>query len=377
MSDIPFQQVRDWMFQAALPFWARHGVDETYGGFLEELDFQGRATGVDFKRVRVVCRQVYVFSHAALLGWPEGAALSARAYDFLIAKARRQDGGFVRLLTREGAVKDPTPDLYDIAFALYACAWRYRLSGDESVRKLAGETLDYVRRQMRGPLKGFWHELPPSGPRLQNPHMHLAEACLCAFDALGEDDYLDQARELVGLLRSKLFNGRTLGERFDAHWKRLGGAEGASLEPGHAFEWAWILSRYQGFTGEEQGELVAALIAFGESFGVNPKTGAVYDEVSEAGVPLAASSRTWPNTERIKAHLGRFELSGEDPTGPVAASLALLFDSYLNVSPRGLWIDRFDADGRAIAKAVPASILYHLFLAFSEVLRLEGELSGA
>jgi mannose/cellobiose epimerase-like protein (N-acyl-D-glucosamine 2-epimerase family) len=318
-----------------------------------------------------------VFSHAAVLGWEAGAGLSERAYDYLIAKARRDDGGFVRLLTRQGAVKDPTPDLYDISFALFACAWRYRLSGDESVRKVAGETLDYVRRAMRGPYQGFWQWLPPTGPRLQNPHMHLTEACIAAFEAFGEDSYLDQARELVGLFRSKLFDGNTLGERFDDHWRRTPGEEGRRMEPGHAFEWAWILARYQGLTAEETGETAAALIKFGEAVGINPKTGAVYDELRDDGVPLITSSRSWPNTERIKAHLGQFEIGGEDPTAPVGASLRVLFDAYLNTTPRGLWIDQFDGQGRPTAKAVPASIFYHLFLAFSEVLRLEPDLTAA
>ncbi len=264
MTQIPFDDVRDWMFKAALPLWARIGVDDQYGGFLEELDFKGAPTGVDFKRVRVTCRQVYVFSHAALLGWGEGAALSQRGYEYLMQKARRADGGFVRLLTRQGEIKDATPDLYDISFALFAFAWRYRLTGDEDVRKAAAATLNYVREHMRGPTDGFWQWLPPTGPRLQNPHMHLTEACLAAFESFGEDIYLDQARELVALFRHKLFDGHKLGERFDNHWQRIAGEEGRRLEPGHAFEWAWILARYQALTGEEVADTAVALVAFGE-----------------------------------------------------------------------------------------------------------------
>lgn len=375
MTQIPFAEVRDWMFNAALPLWAERGVDEQFGGFLEELDFRAEPTAVEFKRVRVTCRQVYVFSHAALLGWSDGAALSERGYDYLLRKARRDDGGFVRRLTRQGAVKDATPDLYDIAFALFASAWRYRLSGDEDVRRVAGDTLAFVREHMRGPNAGFWQWLPPTGPRLQNPHMHLTEACIAAFESFGEEIYLDQARELVGLFRSRLFDGHTLGERFDDHWARIVGDAGRRLEPGHAFEWAWILGKYQALTGEEVAEIAGELVAFGERAGVNAKTGAVYDEVRDDGLPLIASSRSWPNTERIKAHLALFDSTREDPTEPVAATTHLLFDKYLNTEIRGLWMDQLDGDGKPIAKAVPASIFYHLFLAFSEILRLEPDLA--
>lgn len=363
------------MFKDALPLWARIGVDREYGGFLEEVDFRGEPTSVDFKRVRVTCRQIYVFSHAALLGWSEGAALSLRGYDYLLRKARRADGGFVRLLTRQGDVKDATPDLYDISFALLALAWRYRLTGDEDVRSLAAETLTYVREHMRGPGEGFWQWLPPTGPRLQNPHMHLTEACLAAFEAFGEDIYLQQARDLIALFRHKLFDGRTLGERFNDHWTRVSGEEGRRIEPGHAYEWVWILSRYQMLTNEQVTDIAIALTGFAEKYAINPKTGTVYDEIRDDGVPLITSSRSWPNTERVKAHLALFELTRETPSGAAAAATRVLLDKYLSTEVRGLWMDRLDGDGNAIAKAVPASIFYHLFLAFSELLRLEPELT--
>ena len=375
MTQIPFARVRSWMFEDALPFWAEHGIDREYGGFLEELSFNGKPTAVDFRRVRVTCRQLYAFSHAALLGWTEGRALSDRAYDYLIAKARTPDGGWARLLTRQGEIKDPTPDLYDIAFVLFGLAWRYRLTKDAAVLQLAHETLDFVQRKMRGPHGGFWQWLPPTGPRLQNPHMHTIEASLALFDATGERRFLDQAREIAVLFDGALFDCRTLGERFTEDWRRIAGDEGRVLEPGHHFEWAWILAQYQRVTGEDMTTQARALVAFGEK-GVDPKTHMSIDAIRDDGAPLQRSSRSWPNTERIKAHLALFELTGADPSGPVNETLDLLLSKYLAVEPRGSWMDQFDGDGRPIAKAVPASILYHFFLCFSEVLRLEPKLSA-
>jgi mannose/cellobiose epimerase-like protein (N-acyl-D-glucosamine 2-epimerase family) len=182
---------------------------------------------------------------------------------------------------------------------------------------------------------------------------------------------------LVALFRSKLFDGRTLGERFNDHWVRISGEEGRRLEPGHAFEWAWILSRYQTLTGEEVADIATSLVAFGERFGINPKTGAVCDEVRDDGAPLITSSRSWPNTERIKAHLALFELTRDEPDETVAVTTRLLFDKYLSTDVRGLWMDHLDGDGKPIAKTVPASIFYHLFLAFSEILRLEPDLTAS
>ena len=71
------ERMRAWTFDEALPFWIEHSIDRRYGGFIETLNFEGRDAGSPFKRVRVACRQVYVFSHAALLGWEHGLEAAA------------------------------------------------------------------------------------------------------------------------------------------------------------------------------------------------------------------------------------------------------------------------------------------------------------
>lgn len=365
MTQIPFAQIRAWMFDAALPYWAAHGMDERHGGFLEELGADGGETDAAFKRVRVTCRQTYVFSHAALLGWEAGAALSARGYEFLLAKAKLGAGAWARRLSRQGDVIDTTPDLYEFAFVLHALAWRYRLVRDADVLKEAHETLDFIQREMRAG-EGYWPALPGKPPLLQNPHMHLTEACLALFEASGEQRFLDQAAELVALFRRRFFDGRTLAERFAPDWTR---EAGGALEPGHHFEWAWILAQYQRFSGDSVEKEATALVDFAEAHGVDPTHGATYDRFDETGAPIRRTSRMWPNTERLKGHLAVFELTGRDPRAPVAHASRLLLDRYCQAN--GSWIDALDAEGKPITGRAPASTFYHIFLAFAEVLRLE------
>ncbi|HWA00026.1 MAG TPA: AGE family epimerase/isomerase [Caulobacterales bacterium] len=379
MPSVPFAEIRSWVFDAALPLWGTAGVDHERGGFREELSLSGGPTETAFKRVRAQCRQVYVFSHAAMLGWREGAALAEMGYDYLISKAwLGPDRGWAKSLTAEGRVLDATPDLYDIAFVLFALAWRYRASGDDGALRRMHETLDFVRKHMRpsGGDEGFWHQLPPEGPRLQNPHMHLLEASLAAFEATHDQRFLDQARELVRLFRMRFFDGRTLGEYYTTHWRRLSTEQGRVVEPGHQFEWAWILAQYAGLAGDDAAREAQALAEFAERRGVDAETHVTFNAIRDDGVTLDGGSRTWPNTERIKGWLGVFELAGRDPRGEVGSSARLLLDRYLAVEPRGSWMDSFDAQGRPIATAAPTSTLYHVFLAFAEVLRLEPRLSA-
>lgn len=371
MSELLLDEVRTWTFDHALPLWAERGVDRRHDGFLEELSFDGDATAVSFKRVRVICRQTYVFAHAAELGWSAGAELSRLGYEYMLDKARLGEGQWARVLSREGRVIDPAPDLYDLSCVILALAWRYRLSKDAAALKHAHATLDFIQDRLRAPHGGYWSSDEQQSLK-QNPHMHLTEACCAAFEASGERRFLDQANELVGLLRRRLFDGETLGEVFSPDWRRRSGA----LEPGHHFEWAWILSELGRLGGGDYAAEAAALSAFAEA-ARDPQSGAVYDQVSEAGAPLADTSRSWPNTERLKAGLALFELSGADTGAMVSGSARLLLDRYLATPVRGLWYDQFDGAGRMVAGAVPASIFYHLFLAFSELLRVGPKMLAA
>jgi N-acylglucosamine 2-epimerase/mannose-6-phosphate isomerase len=83
----------------------------------------------------------------------------------------------------------------------------------------------------------------------------------------------------------------------------------------------------------------------------------------------------WPNTERIQAAVALFELDGHDPRPVLAESTRVLLDCFLAHVPFGTWIDQVGADGRPEVDKVPASTLYHLMIAFSEMLRVEPEMT--
>lgn len=54
----------------------------------------------------------------------------------------------------------------------------------------------------------------------------------------------------------------------------------------------------------------------------------------------------------------------------VADLIHRILDTHLATDVPGLWIDSYEPDGRSNDRAAPASSLYHLMTAFSELLRL-------
>lgn len=369
----PYAGIRSWMFDVALPWWGTNGVDRKDGGYVEQVTFEGRDAGVDFKRTRVVGRQIYVFSHAATLGWKPGLELAAHGVDFLTRKIwMGQDEGFARRVSRTGEVIDTTQDLYDLAFALFAFGWHLRASGDGEALKWAHRTLDVIEAKLRHPTQpGFLHEVPAVGWRQQNPHMHLIEAALVVYEASEDDRFAALAREIVRLFQMHFFDAksRTLAEFFTEDLKRAPGEAGRTIEPGHQFEWAWILMNCQRLLGIDLATEIRSLTDFAELNGVDQASGVTFNAIRDDGQPIDKGSRSWPNTERIKAHVARWELDSTNPEAALASSSRVLLDRYFATKVPGLWVDAYDSQGASLSKTVPASTLYHAFLAFAEALR--------
>jgi mannose/cellobiose epimerase-like protein (N-acyl-D-glucosamine 2-epimerase family) len=370
----PYGRVRQWLYEDALPFWAANGIDRVNGGYVEHLNLDGSDANVSFKRTRVIARQIYVFSHASLTGW-DGLGLARHGYEFLTRKAwLGRDAGWARRLDPAGNVIDATPDLYDLAFIMFACGWYYKAAKDATAYGQALATLDFIETHMRhGSGVGFLHEKPASGPRQQNPHMHLLEAALINFEATGDARFRRIADEVVQLFTRHFFDpdARTLTEFYGEDLSRLSGERGELTEPGHLFEWAWILAGYQRLTGVEMGHFVTSLIDTAERFGVAPGSGETWNIVRRDGVLVDGGTRVWPNTERIQAAVAGFELAGRDPTRVFRETTDVLFARFLTGTPRGTWREQFTSRGEFAADKIPASTLYHLVIAFCEMLRVE------
>lgn len=356
-------RVRDWLFRQALPLWAQAGIDAE-GRFFEKLDFGGRPITGRPRRTRVQARQVYVFAEAASLCWAEGEAVARRGLDVLIRDYRRDDGLWVRATDDTGAVIDATPDLYDLAFVLFALAAAHRVLKDERARPLALSTLAAIEAQMADTVHGGWQEaLPPVLPRRQNPHMHMLEALL-AWQAIAPHPAFEAAaRRVLPLFATRFFDREhlMLGEFFTADWSIAHAAAGQVVEPGHHMEWIWLLdqARRLGLDGHDR--LAQALLASALTNGVNAQ-GLMVREIDRIGVVRDGGHRLWGQTEAIRTLLLR---------GQTERALALtdtLFATHLATETPGLWIDNFDAKGAPQDADVPASSLYHLMTAFSALL---------
>jgi len=359
----------NWLKTTALPLWADVGVDPE-GGFFEQIDQQGSPVKGLPRRARVVARQTYVFATAAERGWGDYGFLADHGAAALFDHCLRTDGMTLSTYAPSGVPLNETFDGYDQAFVLFALATIARTRPNLRDRAVAaGERLlTAMQARFSHPIIGFEEAIPPRTPLLQNPHMHLLEACL-QFDLVPGvgSIWRAQAASLVQLAQTKLSDGNSgaIHEYFDAAWQPMLDAGGGAIEPGHQFEWAWLLWQWHDRVADENAaSLAACLHAIGTDHGRSPD-GQVID-LLDAGLALREKTcRLWPQTERLKACLAAVEQTGAQGIHGIEGAQEALsgLEPYLATSVPGLWYDRLTENGDPIKMPSPASSLYHIVCA--------------
>ena len=366
-----------WLVEAAAPLWAEKGIHPG-GGFYEALSFAGAPAPADLARVRVQGRQISVFCAAHAWGWRPHAArrIIERGIRFMLAACQRPDGLFSHTVDLDAErPADAAADLYDIAFCLFALAHARPVLG-QGVESEIEDILRALEHEMAAPAGGYRARLPGSDIRLQNPHMHLFEAAMTLHE--------HTEGRIGGPLMEALYRFCTgaFFENEDGWVKERTDPDGAALEqafePGHSFEWVWLLGWHARLTGRPppafQRRLYERAVASLDRSGRAPMKAGL------DGGAIDSSCRLWSQIEALKAHL---EMAGRDDPELAATALDAALESCERIRRdwldpaelKGGWLDHFDADGRLIATAMPAGNGYHLVSAITELHRFARQTS--
>ncbi|HEY1637387.1 MAG TPA: AGE family epimerase/isomerase, partial [Rhizomicrobium sp.] len=362
-----------WLDNSALPLWWTAGADHEQGGFFELLDREARPICAP-RRLRVQARQIYVYASAGLAGWrgpwPDAVRHGLEA---IARRYRRSDGLYRTLCDDSGAPLDERAFLYDQAFVLLALATATK-AGIEPQR-CESEALQLhaaIEETYARPGGGFVEQELRGSTFQSNPHMHLLEAALAWCEAGGGPSWETLASSLVTLCVERFvdFESGMLHEFFTESGAPLAGFPGRIIEPGHQFEWAWLLSRWSERRDEGGVRAVAKrLFEIGDGYGIDPLRGVAIDVLLADMSAHSRQARLWPQTERLKAALALLRhASGEEQKGILertALAAAEGLSHYLHTSVPGLWHDKMRADGTLVDEPSPASSLYHIVCAIN------------
>ena len=401
-----------WMREQAWPLWWSRGRHPN-GAFFEALDFAGHPLASGESRVRVQARQLFSFLLAAKLGWRQPGlrdGLAASATRFLDSCFRADGLAGRRIDIERGELIDDRPDLYDNAFCLLALAHSREALGASVADAAVGRLLESLDQRLAQPNGEGYRESSPNlasqernapsskaadsrtaapspGRRRQNPHMHLFESLLALHGETGSIAVRQRAESLLDFISRAFFDLR------GNFVREVAPSTEDSFEPGHSMEWVWLLGHRARLFGVELHPF--ALPLYQCAWAAAPVAGRTPLRLPCSRAPGASplpempsgnsgssdpSCRLWAQAETLKAHLCMVEHGPPELAAAAAPHAAQCADAIgerwmSGVCPGG-WVDHLDARGSRIARTMPASTGYHLYLAISELSRV-ARLPGA
>jgi mannose/cellobiose epimerase-like protein (N-acyl-D-glucosamine 2-epimerase family) len=370
------------MRKTILPFWASEGFDSDAGLFGERTDLNGKLVRGVPHRAMVQARQIHVYCDAERtaenLGHGERAIQSVESLLSRFSDENDLQKGLALSVSVDGPITSFDRDTYTHAFVLFALASAIRLTRDTRLLRAIESLVKFVDEHLTdNDAGGFFNRYPsPEIFKRQNPTMHMLEAYLALHEALPNGQFLDRATAIVRLFRERLFQSDlgVIFEIYQASWSPERRTPDLYFEPGHQFEWAWLLNKYDVLSGSDHSYFCDRLW---ETACKNQSTFPFLcpDEVAIDPTLSKRTSRLWPHTEGIRAAVCQYERGNPDAEMVLERQLRTLLTFFLDRPFAAGWTDRVDAEGHPISDMVPASTLYHLYTALKELTRVSEQRS--
>ncbi|VVO78623.1 MULTISPECIES: AGE family epimerase/isomerase [Pseudomonas] len=347
-----FASVQQHFQDVIVPLWQGPGWNADMALPYEALDAGHQPLSPQRYRAMACARQLYLFS--SLIGQVPAAEERAAAL-FRSLQQHFHDaehGGWFYSIDPQGAPLDQRKDLYTHAFILFACAHYWGKVREPLVESVLNATLEVLAQRFatgdglyEASLDRDWSSLD-SGP-LQNPLMHLAEAFLATLSV----------REDIAVQRALVELCTAMQKRFiDPHHSVLMekplGAVDNWFEPGHQFEWYFLLESSPLLHGSKLHASLERAFVLTEQLGVDPQTGAVTAMLDLNGSAKDATQRIWAQAEYLRALTLR-----PNSEGSVQRQLQALQQRFLHA---GGWYECRDEQGEVSRKDMPSTTPYHL-----------------
>ena len=362
---------RNWLKNQVFPLWTERAFDPATGGFAEALDSNGRPESGP-RRAMVQARQIYAYTEAVKMNilLKDEVILILKKNIEYIKNYSLPSGAYIHAVDTLNKPVQLQSELYTQAFMLFGLARAYEVLHDTEIKDRALKLVRYLQTERKNKFGGFTEIKNNEIVFQSNPHMHLFEAVIEWIKIDSDPIWKDLASQIYQLCKSKFTNNEisAVAEYFSEAWEVLRETNKFIFEPGHQYEWAWLVVQYEGLLGLAPSSLPQKLFNTAEKYGVDQKSHLVFDEILSDYSVRKNSSRFWPQCERIKTavQLGVLASTELKPQFAIAADQAMTaLNTYLETKTLGLWFDTKD-QGQFILQSSKASSLYHIINALSE-----------
>ncbi|KFE51986.1 AGE family epimerase/isomerase [Pseudomonas syringae] len=349
-----FARVQTHFLQKIVPVWLGPGWNAELALPYEAVDALHQPLPPQRYRAMACARQLFLFS--CLIDHPSVPDASSRAAALFRSLQRHfhdaEHGGWFYSIDPQGAPLDRRKDLYTHAFIIFACAHYWARVREPLVESVLNAALNVVAERFADDdglydavLNEDWTTLN-SGP-LQNPLMHLAEAFLATIEVREDGATLAALDALTAAMQRRFVDtehGVMLEKPLTAvdNW----------YEPGHQFEWFFLLESSEHLRGSPLHRSLTTAFAHSETQGVDPRTGAVVAMLEAGGKIKDGSQRIWAQAEYLRALTLR-------PGSEAALSRQLLALQANFLHDTG-WNECLDSNGQISRSDMPSTTPYHL-----------------
>jgi len=142
------QKYKNALLEDVIPFWERHSLDQSYGGYFNCLNQDGSVFDTD-KFVWLQARQVWTFSmlYNRLESRDQWLQIARRGADFLRQHGMDSGGNWYFALDRSGRPLVQPYNIFSDCFAAMAFAQYALASRDDKAAALAKQTLDNILKR--------------------------------------------------------------------------------------------------------------------------------------------------------------------------------------------------------------------------------------
>ncbi len=320
-SELPYH--RRWLLDQAeglMDFFQYRAINPK-GGFYDLDDTGQPLPGSNPVRgIHASARMVHCFSIAYMLGRPGAGDLIDHGMNFLWNGHRDQkNGGYVWSMNDDGHA-DTNKQGYGHAFVLLAAS-SAKVIGHPLADKMLADITEVLETRFWEKNHGAiaeeftadWGPIDGGTYRGQNSNMHLTEALMAAFEATGEQHYLDKAESIADLIIRRLAGatGFRVGEHFDTNWALNKDYyhpdemfRPAGTTPGHALEWARLTLQLWALGGKKHAWMPDAaknLFVQAMSLGWDKEKGGFFYTLDWDDKPAKTNKLWWPMCEAAGA----------------------------------------------------------------------------
>jgi cellobiose epimerase len=390
--------------EAVIGFWFPRSIDAAHGGYIINYGPKGEALAGGTKMIVTQARQLWLSSRLLRTPYATAALRDAADHGFRFLRDAMWDrvhGGFLWELDADGrTVRRPHKHLYGQAFAIYALAEYALATGNREALNLAMRTFRLVDDKAHDAAHGGYREYfrqdwsaPPAGEagylgapadlKLMNTHLHLLEAFTTLLRATSSPLVRERLLELVAIETHAVVRVGWVAstDRHHPDWTPLLDASAARVSYGHDLENIWLVAEALDVLNQPVApytQLFRAIFSYSRQYGFDETHGGFFDS-GPRGQPADRRHKVWwTQAEALVSALTMYQLTKDAHYVDVFEKTWRFIDATQTDYVNGEWWDTIEPDGRPRQsnKAQAWKAGYHNGRALIEVLARLGHGEG-